>query len=107
VTDKEAIKTLSGKITNIEDYSKAVAIAGNRLIDCQWHEYHEGDHNIVFGGYYILDLYFDDESHGSFIGTCEYDADKDIFVLEPCHKSPNIKSTIRYWMKVPTRRNNI
>jgi chitinase len=106
MTDKEAIKTLGSKLTNIDDYSKAVAIAGNRLIDCQWHEYKEGDYDLFFGGDYILDLCFEDGSHGSFAGMCRFNSEGRP-VLAPVHETPSIKSTIRYWMKFPNYRENL
>lgn len=104
--DREAINILqSKKINDINEFSAAVAHAGNRLIDCQWHDYVEDDPRI-FGhmcGVW-LDMEFEDGSRGTYPGhgcyTTErgfyFEVDRTSYLLE--------RATIKHWMAIPKYR---
>jgi hypothetical protein len=100
--DHEAINILGQKhVDDIKQWSSAIAHAGNRLIDCQWHDYIKGSHTTPFCCDLLLDVWFDDESHGTFCGTSIPRKDEDgnlYFSLEV----DNCKDgTVKHWMKFP------
>ena len=110
MNDQEAIKIQfngvkdsDGKITeeSKQNYFKALAIAGNRLIECQWHEYHEGSYFLPVGDA-LLDIEFDDGSNGTYVGFgwWKTEGDETIHYLIP-KSSLTGEYKIKHWMKMP------
>ena len=106
--DREALNILmKDRIYDISEFSAAVAHAGWRLFDCQWHDYVENDPAIIkhLCGV-LLDIKFEDGSRGTYSGHGRFN-DKIgwYFELDDQHKTCfTEKAVIEHWMANPTYR---
>lgn len=109
LTDHEAINILrKAKIENIQEFSAAVAYAGNRLIDLQWHDYVVNDHQLPrFGAKVILGIKYDDGSRGSVEGIALRDEKTGERYLDVAYNQKNRYTDgaiIEKWMRYPDYR---
>ena len=108
MTDQEALKILSTKgIKDIDKFCKAIAVASNRLQECQWMDYNpetfNEEYKVTFGMRIILGLCYDDGSRGTAEGIVLYDTERgyyiDVSPVDRCDLTAN--ATIEKWMKYP------
>lgn len=106
LNDQEAIAILrKAKVEDIQEFSAAVAYAGNRLIDLQWHDYVVNDPKLPrFGAKVILGIKYTDGSKGSVDGIALYNDKTNERYLDivPEHKNMYTDgAVIEKWMKYP------
>lgn len=105
MTDQKALEILRRTgIENIEEYCEAIAIASNRLLDCQWHENNKRNRTrLRFGQKLILGIRYDDGSKGSVDGVVEFDAENGCYPVIASHNRSHYTdgAVIEKWMFYP------
>lgn len=105
MTDQKALEVLRRTgIENIEEYCEAMAIASNRLLDCQWYENNDWNRAALrFGQKLILGIRYDDGSKGSVDGVVGFDVENGCYPAITLHNQSQYTdgAVIEKWMIYP------
>lgn len=104
MTDREAIRVLSAAdgVPTRDLFCKAVAVAANRLIQCQWHDYQHNNPALSRTMYgVLLDVEYPDGSSGTSFGHVGINGKGELYCKLDHENTYTKDIIIRRWMKPP------